>query len=228
MTALIVLVMADARARRQMETLLGGERHLVAALSDFASAKELLRSVGPDLLVADVKLGAFNGLHVAARARLDHPNVPIIITHDAHDAVLEAEAARLGAVFVVRPLEDPKFLALVESLLGDGAPAATRVRRWSRKRPATGIEALAADKTVHILDLSYGGMKLGLSESPDQLPKAFEIRVPEAGVSVRANQIWRSSAPLGAAPDTFLCGVELVDTAAAESSAWRALVESLY
>ncbi len=228
MTALIVLVTADPRARRQMEALLGGERHLVAALSDFPSAKELLKSVGPDLLVADVKLGAFNGLHVAARARLQHPNVPIIITHDAHDAVLEAEAARLGAPFVVRPLEDPQFRTLVESLLGDGAPAAARVRRWSRKRPVEGIEAVAADRTVRILDLSYGGMKLGLSEPADRFPAAFEIRVPEAGVSVRANQIWRSTAPLGSTPEAFWCGVELVDVNVSESSAWRALVESLY
>ena len=81
MPALILLVDADRTILKKTEMLLSAQGHLVIAVSSFQEAKGLLNSVSPDLLIADVRLDAFNGLHLAARSRLDHPGLPVIITH---------------------------------------------------------------------------------------------------------------------------------------------------
>jgi DNA-binding response OmpR family regulator len=115
MPALVVVVHADAVALRRIEVLLTREDCQVSALSSFEKARELLQWVSPDLLIADIRLGAFNGLHLAALSRLEHPSRPIIITDLLHDPVLEIEAARLGAPYIVNPLENEQFLSMVRS-----------------------------------------------------------------------------------------------------------------
>jgi len=113
----ILLVNADPVALRRIDAHLSGEGYVVSTLSTFQSAKELFNRLGPDLLVADIRLEAFNGLHLAARSRLDSPSLPVIITHASYDPVLETEAQRLGATFVVNPLENSEFLRHVRGAL---------------------------------------------------------------------------------------------------------------
>ncbi len=113
----ILLVNGDPVALQRIEAYLSDEGYWVASVSSFQLAKELLHSVRPDLLMADIRLGAFNGLHLAARSRLDSPSLPVIITHASYDPVLETEAQRLGATFVVNPLENSEFLRHVRGAL---------------------------------------------------------------------------------------------------------------
>ena len=114
---LILLVHADPVVLRRIDVHLSDQGYRVAAVSSFQVAKEALQSAWPDLLMADIRLGAFNGLHLAARSRLDRPDLPVIITHASYDPVLETEAKRLGATFVVNPLENSEFLRHVRGAL---------------------------------------------------------------------------------------------------------------
>ena len=115
MTALILLVHADSVVLQRLEAVLLKEGHAVATATSFKWAKQLLSSIGPDLLVADVRLGAFNGLGLALRAQLDHADLPVIITDSTYDPVLEREATSLGVVYVVNPLQNAEFLSNVKT-----------------------------------------------------------------------------------------------------------------
>src|SRR5262249_32550369 len=117
MSALVVLVNADPRALRLLEALLSENGYLVAALDSFLEAREMLESVPPDLLVADIRLERFNGLQLAIRSHFEHPDVPVIVTHAQEDPVAEAEAKRYGVSFFAAPLENPTFLESVRSLV---------------------------------------------------------------------------------------------------------------
>src|SRR5712664_2550231 len=55
-SARILLVNADPVVLRQIDARLSGEGYWVAPVSSFELAKQLLHSVGADLLVADVRL----------------------------------------------------------------------------------------------------------------------------------------------------------------------------
>lgn len=67
----------------------------------------------PDLIIADVKLGAFNGLQLAMRA--SWTGVPAVVIGGV-DRVLKREAQALGATYVGGTIGGDSMLALVESL----------------------------------------------------------------------------------------------------------------
>src|SRR5207245_1019176 len=117
--ARILLVDTDPSALRRVGARLSDQGYGVAAASSFEAAKKRFEAVNPELVVAAVRLEAFNGLHLAAWLRFHHASVPIIITHTAHDIVLEADAQRLGATFIVQPLENPEFWQSVRLAVGD-------------------------------------------------------------------------------------------------------------
>jgi len=95
----------------------------VLAVSSFQYAKHSLNVDPPDLLVADVRLEAFNGLHLAARSRIDNPGLPVIITNISPDTVLESQARDLGAIYIVNPLENPEFLQYVRAAFDESRRA---------------------------------------------------------------------------------------------------------
>jgi DNA-binding response OmpR family regulator len=199
------------------EAMLSEAGLLVAAVPSFAEAKQLMDSMTPDLLVADVRLEVFNGLQLAIRSRFEHPNVPVIITHTRGDRVFESEARRYGAQFIPGHLENPEFLRCVHAALEERRRSRPPVRRWSR-RPVSGtIEVSAANVPARVIDMSYGGIKLAFMDQSD-IPERFEIRLPRSGATVKAHCVWTASTP-----DHHWCGAELDD---APTPHWRAFVDS--
>jgi len=121
----ILLVEAEHRHELQASRLLfesAGFR--VASASSFDSAIRYIHSDPPDVLITDLKLGPYNGLHLALRSRVDHPQMGIIVVSNFMDAELAAEAARQDAAFMVRPFGDVDLLNVVNrSLNCESAPA---------------------------------------------------------------------------------------------------------
>ena len=73
----------------------------VVTSASFEDGKALLDAADPPaLLIASVRLGAYNGLHLVIRGRLDHPDMAAILTSDAPDPSLHAEAAKYGAGYL--------------------------------------------------------------------------------------------------------------------------------
>jgi DNA-binding response OmpR family regulator len=65
--------------------LLTNEGYEVATATSFKEAQASLVSIRPDLLVAAVRLGAFNGIGLALRAQLNQAKLAVVITDAAHD-----------------------------------------------------------------------------------------------------------------------------------------------
>lgn len=91
----------------------------VATAADFEEAKRKVENEAPDLLIVDIRLGPYNGLHLVVRERLAHPERPVIMTTGFPDALLEAEARRYGAEFLEKPIRSSDLIALVKKLLAD-------------------------------------------------------------------------------------------------------------
>lgn len=89
---------------------LASDGHETTVVSDFASAKPQLDANPPDLLIAQIKLGAFNGLHLAIRARARKQAIASIVIGDA-DSVLQAEARQQHVRYLTEPLEETTFSA---------------------------------------------------------------------------------------------------------------------
>ncbi len=222
MPALILLVATDKMVLQRTEDLLSEAGYLVAAVNTFERAKVLLDSVSPDLLIADVRLDAFSGLHIAVRSRIDHPLLPVIITHASPDPVLENEATRQGATFIVKPLENPEFVRRVKAAIEQHGRRQPTIRRWPRKRVARAVEAELAASPARICDVSYGGLRLAFDDER-RLPEVFEVTVPQVGLTVNARPVWTSRSPTS---DEFWCGAEVLDAGATEASSWRDFVDA--
>jgi DNA-binding NtrC family response regulator len=85
--------------------------------SSFAEAHRLLPFVRPDVLVTDIRLGEYNGLQLVVQAGTLRPAPSVIVTSGYDDPVLMAEAARLGATFLLKPVQPSRLVALISDMV---------------------------------------------------------------------------------------------------------------
>jgi DNA-binding response OmpR family regulator len=107
---------------------------------DFTTATSQLRGT-PDLVIAEVRLGAFNGLHVAMRARWE--GIPAIVI-GPDDTVLRKEAVSLGISYVTPDVHEHAMAALVDTL------ATMRLARLSAVSSFDETEVVDADRPAAV------------------------------------------------------------------------------
>ena len=84
----------------------------------FKAAIAAMRSSVPDVLVADIRLEAYNGLQLV----LSRPRGTSAIVMSAFaDPVLEAEAVRMGASYIRKPVQTRQLLELLKGARPDDA-----------------------------------------------------------------------------------------------------------
>jgi DNA-binding response OmpR family regulator len=213
-----VLVVAPSRplARALAATLKSG-RYAPVVVSDFIVAKTLLEA-RPDFLISELKLGAYNGLHLAIRAA--GQGTPAIIIGDA-DPVLEAEAVRYKATFLKSPVDPEHVLVLMRAIR-----ASSQQKRRSPRKQVGVLDAYVNEVRARLLDVSYEGMRLESSETElSALPPLVTVRLPLFNFSCRVQRVWTSQ-PSNEGSGVA-CGAELSTSDADTAVAWRVLVDSL-
>jgi CheY-like chemotaxis protein len=199
--------------------------YTVVAVSTFDEARKQLLAISDlSLLVADIRLGQFNGLHLAFRARAHYPNVKLVITDHAFDTTLESETRRLGGAYLARPFTAEALGELVGQLEGPSPVPQIGTRRWPRKQ-VDGVLAAVGRSSARLFDVSYGGLCLefSASEFDTALPSELDIELRDHGLSVRMHPVWvrtTSSSP------AWLCGGELLAADAPMMVQWREFVDS--
>jgi len=216
-----VLVVEDDRsARTGLLQLIAGEGYVALGAGTFEEGRQLLRSERPDLLIADVRLGEFNGLQLIIGQ--EAPPRTIVVTGYA-DPVLEADARRAGAYYLLKPLDVAKLLTIVHAELEHTEAAQQPQRRWARKPIAGGLAAQIDSTTARVLDISYGGLRLNLSATDNPLPQSFDVKLPQDELSVPVELIWQSRTDDGG----LECGVALSAMSHSAMSAWHGLVDAI-
>jgi DNA-binding response OmpR family regulator len=213
-----VLVVAPSRPlARELAATLKAAGYAPIVIGDFMVAKTLLEA-RPDFLISELKLGAYNGLHLAIRAA--GQGTPAIIVGDA-DPVLQAEADRYKAAFLKTPVDPARVLGLMREL----AASSPRKRRSPRKQVSV-LDAFVDDIRARLLDVSYEGMRIETSERElAGLPPRFTLRLPLFNFSCRVERVWTASPSSEGSGAAF--GAELSASDASTTEAWRLLVDSL-
>ena len=215
MPSKVLIVDDDKTTREGLAELLEESGYQTSAVGTFEEASRFLRSTPPDLLIADVRLGPFNGLQLVISS--PRPIPAIIITGFA-DPVLESDARRRGADYVLKPVSPAKLLDLVAQKLASATPGFGIPRRWERKQIAGGLSASVADEPARIIDISYGGVRFEISRTNEgSLPAAFNITLPS--VTVPARLVWKNL--IG--EQTWLCGAMLSQ----ETPEWYGVVDGI-
>jgi len=221
----VLIADADPQTLRAAATVLTDAGYLVMQAESFGDARRRLAIARPDVLITSVRLSGYNGMHLVIGSQLALPDLVSIVTHTASDPVLQATAAGYNATFLVQPVGWHLFLGVLGHLLERRGerPRPTRARRWPRGAPPDEIGAALGVAPGTIVDLSYCGARLELTErvvDPPRLPQALALL--NEGLMLRVRPVWTYG--VGAA-GPWLCGVELDEPDPAATRAWRALVD---
>lgn len=219
-----VLVVDDNEAARTgLAKILERADFTVFTAATFAEGRSALAKDQPDLLIADVRLGEYNGLQLLASAT--RPTPAIIVT-GYPDPVLEADARRMGAEYLVKPVSPSSLVELVRRKLSSmHAEAMFRpARKWERKQVSGALPAKVGDEPARVLDVSYGGLRLELERRPERpMPTSFTLDFPASGISVPVDVVWTTRV----SDEHWVCGASVVQAEDAPALAWQGLVDAV-
>lgn len=218
----VLLVEDDDANRTLLARLIRSEGYEVLTAGSFQDGRRMLRTEHPDLLITDVRLGEFNGLQLIVGAPEKTPT--IVLTAFA-DAVIEAETRKAGARYLVKPVPAQMLLEAVRSSLETSAAKrfeSRSPRRWTRKPVSGGLPAQVGSSPARILDVSYGGLRLGMTRATP-LPPSFHVRLPTGSLAVPVDLVWQNVTGYGAVE----CGVAVTSMNYETTMAWQGLVDQI-
>ena len=213
----ILIVDDNEAARTGLALILERVGFEVLAVGTYAEGRAALIRMHPDLLIADVRLGEYNGLQLLASTA--RPTAAIIVTGHP-DPVIEADAHRMGADFLVKPVSPANLIGLAQQKLSERPPAFKVTRRWERKPVSGNLPARVGNTPARVLDISYGGLRLEMDREPvPATPESLTLDLPESGLSVVVDVAWTSHVD-----DRWMCGGSVIPN---ESAAWQGLVDAV-
>jgi DNA-binding response OmpR family regulator len=215
----ILVLDDDEQALSGIVELLRDAGHHVTGAATYDAAKRLLAVSPFDLLISDVRLRSFNGLHLVMQTRTDHPEMAVIIITGYDDPMIELEAHRYRAELVRKPIRPVEFQAKVSSVLA----SVRRQRRWPRKRVVGGFRVTIGGKPAAVVDVSYGGLRLELPDNTP-LPSAFDVEVSGIGLHLEVESVWIQAA---SSTTGSVCGATLTAEHTPSARTWRAIVDRL-
>ena len=189
----------------------------VCAATDFQHAKSILLEERPDVVVTQVRLGEFNGLHLVLWGRTHVPGLRHVVI-GCSDPTLESLARALGLFFIRNSDEQAVVQATLEVISRDRPR-----RRWSR----TSVAALPArinGRPVDMLDVSYGGFSVEMDAPAQAGPEMnLAVEIPNVAMEVQATGRWMQPVATG----RYRCGAHVDDGDSKAGSPWRAFVDGL-
>ena len=115
-----VLIVDDDRSMLALvEHWLTDAGYAVAACDRFETAKQHLSEAKPNILLTDVRLGAFNGLQLVILAKEQGPQTVAIVMSAYDDTLLHKEATQCGATYLTKPFTREQVLAAVAGVPND-------------------------------------------------------------------------------------------------------------
>jgi len=215
----VLIVDDDEPTRAGLAMLLMDAGFEVIAASTVPVAIKLLADEHPNLLLVDIRLGDYNGLHLVAMRR---DPIPAIVLTGFADPAIEADARRLGAEFLLKPIAPAALTALVKRLLSEGGRMGPSMpRRWSRKPLRREVRVDIDNAAARMLDVSYGGVCVEFQRSAAAGPPGmFKMNVPPADLPVPVEVVWSRRRDA----TTWVCGGMVRED---QFMNWRTLVDSL-
>ena len=128
MASEILIVSPDSANLAATLQVLANAGYLTSGTTTFEEGKRLLDTRSPGLVIADERLGDFNGLHLILHGRAAHPDLAGIVTTPTPVVGLAADARRLEVDYVVKPASTAGWLEPVSHAL-DTAAARQRLQK---------------------------------------------------------------------------------------------------
>jgi DNA-binding response OmpR family regulator len=133
----VLVVNSDPQRVKSLALELQHDGWVPLQATTYEEAKRLWAAEKPPTLIADIRLGQFNGLQLLLRARAERPDVSALITCPFPDKVLEAETIKFGGTFIATPLTPKEIVSLLRSSRPMKALGVLGERRAGERRQTT-------------------------------------------------------------------------------------------
>jgi len=214
----VVIVNSDEATAAEHAHQLYLSGYSTIAASSFPEIRELLSVYQPKALVSSVRLGDYNGVHLAIVTRMKHGPVPTILLGEA-DHVLEQEAARAGAHYLRLPVSVAELVQAIRERVEQARP----LRRYIRQQPSQLIPVLAGGVAGRLLDLSELGMGVALPlGTAGAMGDDVDVTVTVCGMTLNGRRIWHR-----ADGDELRCGIALVLPTSDDVFRWRMVIDQM-
>jgi CheY-like chemotaxis protein len=203
----ILIVDDNATTRGELVKLLADAGFETTTAANVPDAMRALATASPNLLITEIRLDSYNGLHLIAMAPKP---IPAIVITGFPDRGVEADARRLGAEYLAKPVSPGELYATVQRTLSTAATRGVFMppRADPRTDCAPNTMVLVNDSPACLLDVSAGGARIEIQCAPGatvQSPLAF--RLEELDIALPLEVMWkrRTSA------NTWVCGVAVAE-----------------
>ncbi len=127
------------------ETLIGAGFHVLVA-ETFHEARELLEHHSPNIIVTELRLGEYNGLHLLMRGKAQRQDLAAIVTSTWVDPVLQAETERMRGTFLPKPItREDALAAVLRTCFRDSADADPVRSPFERRQTIRRVASMPVD-----------------------------------------------------------------------------------
>jgi DNA-binding response OmpR family regulator len=160
----VLVVDADARARRLVEQILGAAGFRVISAAEGEAVLFLVKAHQPDVVVLDLKLPGVSGLEALRMLRAVGENLAVVVLSGVCDDEWVVAAFDAGADdYITRPFSPRVLVARLKAVLRRGSGPA----RQPDLAPAEHVESVALDPRTH--EVRIGVQTVALSPTEYQL-----------------------------------------------------------
>ena len=199
----ILIVEDDLATRVGLQELLQAAGFDAVAASDFPEGRRLLEGNQPDLLIVDLRLEGYNGLQLL---HINPRPVPTVVITGYPDDALQADARRLGAEYLIKPIHPAELLRLIDRMLnGERQPAAPaaappRPERRRMTRVSIPVDLLVEINAIpaRLIDASAAGVQFEMYRPQGYgVPASLRLVFPVHDVALDAELVWAVPEPAG-------------------------------
>jgi two-component system phosphate regulon response regulator OmpR len=185
----VLVVDDDDRLRGLIAKFLGDNGFLVAAATDAADARRLMRSLAFDLIVLDLMMPGENGLEFAESIR-ETDDIPILMLtamSESEDRIRGLEKG--GDDYLTKPFEPRELVLRIHSILKRARPARTIVTEVILGEAIFSIdkgEMLRRGRRVHLTEVEAALLRALAAKPGRVLSREDLIAATDAGGESRA------------------------------------------
>src|SRR5258705_6433076 len=214
----VLLVGVDVDRLFEYKAALADITTSVLVSTTFEDARTVLFRKRPAVLITEVPLHEYNGLHLVLWSRVRLPHVRCIVVGGGEHS-LEAEVIAAGARYLGNGNLDALAIAARLAFESENLH-----RRWGRKALPWGLAAEVDGVPARVREVSYGGGQLETDRPVQSEATSVSLSIPQPHMSLQATLKWTGFL---STRDSHFAGVEIRDSDTLTAIRWRALVDLL-
>lgn len=216
----ILIVDDNTPTRSELVKLLADAGFETLTATGVPEAMRVLATAQPSLLITEIRLDTYNGLHLIAMAPKP---IPAIVITGYPDRAVESDARRLGAEYLAKPVSPGELYAAVLRTLANAAARGVFLppRADPRSDAPANTMVLVNDVPACVLDVSAGGARVEIQCAPGETVRSpLAFRAPDTDLALPLEVMWKRRT----SENTWVCGVAVAEDLRPE---WQALLNAV-